>query len=1613
MYHQNSSQVIKVVTKLLIQLQDMGLLETYQLSSSPKVLMTKDQLHLLLDQIKCLKLVLLEIKSLETPTETDPFHYNVVTTKHEVNEDQDEDRASSDMAQHDIDKAQETDFNLDLKEINQENKIRSKLMDISTLDNIINETSANKSEDSEGGIHEKSPLLGDYETRERTHEEGDLDGIGESVNLKSISVSIIEDKEDRKSDEFRHQFNYSESLKTPNPDFEDKKLSEPSSYIEIEPATPLLYENISKDLAEPDCDKVKSVDILGEIISREKETQNDENELKSADYLQETLDNDFEKTKKDATKKPVDIIEDMIREDQDSNEADIPKSEDFLREMITGKLNSENINAKEDLSTKPEDFIENMLKADSEITENVEKRSKPIDFMTEITSNKEYIETKQNTPGFIQDEIVEEKDKTKDCANKMDFLQEMIGCESKNGHESKPEDFIKEMISGKEDKNSNTPKKDDFIRDIVDGPSEDTETTKQTEEEVKHSDTQKEIEDREEDILENNEKQLINTINESDKETNIELLNNNNKSNDVEVTTHSKDVNDTNQPPSSDITDETNNKDKDKEDPATSISFLSEIPNVADATNNFMDQIIDSKPKTPNQLNFLEDLNTKHHGVDKAVDSKYESESLKTPKPVIAEDSTYYTEEHGYSFTVLDTQYKPQSGGGLYETDKSGSLYGDGVAKLNKKLTPFGVENAQDNFGFNYAESSSGNHGNKSRPSVPIHIEQNKIYERETEKDMNTFTIPSLSFFNCDNAYDEDTIRKPAAYYGGGDYNESTECNEPDGTENNYTEQGKNYENNLNSEYKADTGETNGENYEKPENYGEKYAHCDRNETYEQNYGGFGPYNDSYKPTGAGDPSFYDNTDPSEYSKNWQSGKDWGCSYETNSGYDKSTGYDSTRYEGFYENQPYDNQYAYDYQKESFHNYSYEYNYLNEETHQQEYSSCSYQQHSGETNSQTSHFPAETSHFDSSAPVFENQNDFMSTRYGMNFTAESGGNGIDETTGESANVMENPALHSNFNSTYETGQSDYYGQPYDVYKKQYGAEDSFTYNKTDPTYTDYSNYGESHACAVAQHYSTPLFNTAQPYQLSSSYQGDHMYTDQYAGANETTTTPSRGEHMNYESSRQVVQSGERFSNPYDTNQDGDQQNELSRYDAQSSDYLHQDRVYSAGNHGYQSGKDGNHGYGLNGKDQRTNQEPSSELNVNTMSYHGNEEHVANSGCDIVNSSNPTHNREDHFIREDRGPFDYEQLMREGGGPGHPSSSQGIQAHPIVSSQSVETQSNPNKNDTNQNYSNRIDTSQNYPNRIDTSQSYPNRNENKENVAEGSRGMEFLSKMGSYSGENIHGGINKDIREVVVSGKKQQLDGEDVLFEGQGGMVLEEQGESQSQDLKFFETLKKFTQPLSAFEIGGTQALKHTKSRLATKSAKKRLQTSDLNQWDNENSTEPSTLTYTQLRTPERENIVYTGDLKRLLISSFYNEDNIGLGAAVQKLKKSKTQLELNRSLGGHRESHIEQDGKGFCCEFCGTMFTTKHSLKYHHTTQHRLNPHQAFVCHVCSKPFHRKSVLIVHLQAHEGVKNFGCDYCPARFSQKISWRVHMMRHRGECVGVSIIDISRGSEELWV
>lgn len=87
---------------------------------------------------------------------------------------------------------------------------------------------------------------------------------------------------------------------------------------------------------------------------------------------------------------------------------------------------------------------------------------------------------------------------------------------------------------------------------------------------------------------------------------------------------------------------------------------------------------------------------------------KYDSESLKTPKPVIPEDSNYFTEDHSYSFTELDTQYKPQSD--LFEyndENRRGNLYED-MAKPNRKANMFGVESSQEDAGFNYSDSTLG-----------------------------------------------------------------------------------------------------------------------------------------------------------------------------------------------------------------------------------------------------------------------------------------------------------------------------------------------------------------------------------------------------------------------------------------------------------------------------------------------------------------------------------------------------------------------------------------------------------------------------------------------------------------------------------------------------------------------------------------------------------------------------------------------------------------------------------------------------------------------------------------------------------------------------------------
>lgn len=194
-----------------------------------------------------------------------------------------------------------------------------------------------------------------------------------------------------------------------------------------------------------------------------------------------------------------------------------------------------------------------------------------------------------------------------------------------------------------------------------------------------------------------------------------------------------------------------------------------------------------------------------------------------------------------------------------------------------------------------------GNHGNKTRPSVPIHIEQNKIYERETEKDMNTFTIPSLSFFNCDSLYDDDSVLNKKPYAIPGEYNAPIDYGERQRNEEN--NQQSYFNNEMYEQYEQSESYTPRENYEHNKNYGhnENYR---QNELYEQNSNPV-LYN---KSSGTSD---YYNT----YSKSYD-------------------GMDTSQYGGY----PY-----HQYHEDTFSNYHQDYqNYFCEET-AQNYPACSYE----------------------------------------------------------------------------------------------------------------------------------------------------------------------------------------------------------------------------------------------------------------------------------------------------------------------------------------------------------------------------------------------------------------------------------------------------------------------------------------------------------------------------------------------------------------------------------------------------------------------------------------------------------------------------------------------
>lgn len=54
-----------------------------------------------------------------------------------------------------------------------------------------------------------------------------------------------------------------------------------------------------------------------------------------------------------------------------------------------------------------------------------------------------------------------------------------------------------------------------------------------------------------------------------------------------------------------------------------------------------------------------------------------------------------------------------------------------------------------------------------------------------------------------------------------------------------------------------------------------------------------------------------------------------------------------------------------------------------------------------------------------------------------------------------------------------------------------------------------------------------------------------------------------------------------------------------------------------------------------------------------------------------------------------------------------------------------------------------------------------------------------------------------------------------------------------------------------------------------------------------------------------------------------------------------------------------------------------------------------FVCHVCSKVFREKWLILRHLRSHTGEKPYSCKICKKGFRQKCHLKVHFITHTGE------------------
>ena len=94
----------------------------------------------------------------------------------------------------------------------------------------------------------------------------------------------------------------------------------------------------------------------------------------------------------------------------------------------------------------------------------------------------------------------------------------------------------------------------------------------------------------------------------------------------------------------------------------------------------------------------------------------------------------------------------------------------------------------------------------------------------------------------------------------------------------------------------------------------------------------------------------------------------------------------------------------------------------------------------------------------------------------------------------------------------------------------------------------------------------------------------------------------------------------------------------------------------------------------------------------------------------------------------------------------------------------------------------------------------------------------------------------------------------------------------------------------------------------------------------------------------------------------------------------------------HMLRYENENGKGFKCNICECILTTKKKMSKH---MHAHADDKRFACNLCDYKSEFKSYLVKHLRSHFETKSYECEFCTYKCTQKRYLTDHMRRHSGE------------------